>query len=173
MKISLLARMVIVGTFSLAASFGASAAPSRQAAVCTWGGTELHPTGTFQVSPGVHTAPSGVPMQFSVQGDLAGPSPRCTGNMTLDGVLLPGSSCSLNIGYADVGGLRGVASDTNVGVTFYIRGTLFARDGTIAGSYDDSVLSNGVTESIDRCNSKAGFTGGPHWATVTLYPAGV
>src|SRR5437867_10515532 len=107
------------------------------AAVCIWGGTETAPTGTFTVHPGLHTALTPTPIHFEVQGDLAGASPRCTGNMTLDGTLIPGASCTLTIGYAEVGGVPGVVSDTNVGVTFAIRGPLFGPDGSIAGSHDD------------------------------------
>jgi hypothetical protein len=165
-----LSRGIAVAALSIVGWTLADLASAEEAAVCTWGGTELAPTGTFEVTPGIRAQPTGAPIHFTVEGDLAGDHPRCTGNMTLDGYFLPGSSCTAAISEAAVGGVPGVVGDVGVGVTFYIRGELFGPDGSVVGSYDDSVTSNGVEESADRCNSPEGFTGGTHWAVVTLYP---
>lgn len=166
-------RWAVVAAFTAAGSGVAYPVSAEDAAVCTWGGTAADATGTFTVEPGLRTVPATTPIEFTVTGDLAGPSPRCAGTMTIHGFDIPGSRCAFGFGAAEVLDVPGLASSLSVGALHYNRQVLFNADGRIVGGADIEVASSGLAELRAGCESEAGVTTGKFSSVVTLYPAAV
>lgn len=91
----------------------ASASPASAATLCTWGGTPLKATGSFTTNPGLKplSLESEV-SEFFATGPLAGPSPRCRGQMTWRGAAIQSLGSVTFKGDAE--GLPGVARFSSV-----------------------------------------------------------
>lgn len=137
--------------------------------LCTWGGTPADPTGVFHFDePLTNAHPASEPIHFTATGALDGIGPGCTGTMTFDGFLMPGSVCRFFIDHGTVLGAPGVSWFVGAG-NAYGRGLLYDAAGRVTGSYDPQVITE-VPEITPKCLTPEGITDGSFSATVQLLP---
>lgn len=161
-------KTILIAVIAALAAFAALPAGAAEG-VCTWGGTPLERTGRFHFdTPLTNAHPAEEPIHFTATGPLAGLGAGCTGTMTFDGWLLPGSQCRLFLDWGHVEGAPGVAWFIGAG-NAYGRGLLYGPDGRVAGSYDPQVITE-LPEITPKCLTPEGITDGYFSAGVQLLP---
>jgi len=166
-------RAIVAVTAIAAASLAASgwgAAAAAAATTCTWGGTPLDPTGTFEFTrQGVTNTPSTEPLPFIATGPLAG---GCSGTLTYRGSSATGSTCATGPFEARATGLPGVAGAAGDNLVGVIPALLYDTHGNVVGSENPQVLTSGTEEQnlgFANCNSPQGFQKGNFSSVIELF----
>src|SRR2546423_14176521 len=128
---------IVVATASVALGAG-SAASADPAAVCSWGGTPLEPTGMVTIRPGLNNTPAPGPLKFRASGLLTGGG-RCTGRMTFVGHIKAGSTCALAIFEGRVKGVPGVRRFFGAG-NDAVHEFLYDKRGNVVGAEQPTVV---------------------------------
>jgi hypothetical protein len=167
------ARAIVAVTAISAASVvvgGVGAASAQANTTCTWGGTPLNPTGTFEfLRQGATNTPSTEPLPFIATGPLGG---GCSGTLTYRGYSETGSTCAFGPFEARATGLPGVVRAAGDNVVGVIPAALYDPHGTVVGSENPQVLTSGTEEQnlgFADCNTPEGFKKGNFSSVIELF----
>jgi hypothetical protein len=166
-------RAIVAVTAISAASLlvgGLGAASAHASTTCTWGGTPLNPTGSFEFTgQGSTNTPSTEPLPFIATGPLAG---GCSGTLTYRGFSEAGSTCAFGPFEARATGLPGVVRAAGDNVIGIIPALLYDAHGAVVGSENPQVLTSGTEEQnlgFADCNSPEGFKKGNFSSVIELF----
>jgi len=153
-----------------AVASGWGVAPAQAASTCTWGGTPLSPTGTFEFThQGITNTPSTEPVPFIATGPLAG---GCSGTLTYRGYSATGATCAFGPFEAKATGLHGVVRAAGDNLVGLIPALLYDAHGNVVGSENPQVLTSGTEEQnfgFTDCNSPEGFKRGNFSSVIELF----
>ena len=136
--------------------------------VCTWGGTPAAPSGTFQLNPGLTNTPAAGPLHLVATGDLAGGGP-CTGTLTFDGDMKPGSTCAGQEFEGRVRGLPRVVHFWGRGVAGAVHEFMYDPAGNVVGADQPQTSITDYPADVIGCNSPEGLTLMTFSAVVELF----
>jgi hypothetical protein len=129
------------------------------AAMCTWGGTPLAPTGVTTQHPGITNSSAPTDMIFRAVGQLGG---DCHGTFTFEGKINAGSSCALVTFQGRAIGIPGVHRFEGYSIGGIAPARLLDDRGNVVGSENAQFLTG---SDINDCNTPEGMTGN-HFSSV-------